>query len=91
MQKRIHALISGRVQGVAFRWVTDDMAHQLNVVGWVRNLPDGRVEVMAEAEENILGEFIEFLKKGPKHAIVEDIQIEWMDSTGEFASFEISH
>lgn len=91
MQKRIHALISGRVQGVAFRWVTDDVAHQLNVVGWVKNLPDGRVEVMAEAEETILREFIEFLKKGPRHASVEDCQIEWSDSTGEFADFEIRH
>ena len=91
MQKRIHALISGRVQGVAFRWVTEDLAHQMNVVGWVKNLPDGRVEVMAEAEENILGEFVEFLKRGPRHAIVEDIKIEWMEYIGEFGSFEIRH
>jgi len=55
--------------------VTDDVANQLNVVGWVRNLPDGRVEVMAEAEENKLGEFIEFLKKGPRHAVVETFKL----------------
>jgi len=91
MQKRIHVLISGRVQGVAFRWVTEDTAHQMNIQGWVKNLPDGRVEVMAEAEEKVLGQFIEFLKKGPKHAIVEDTQIDWLAYTGEFESFEIHY
>jgi len=91
MLKRVHVLVSGRVQGVAFRWVTEDVAHQLQVLGWVKNLPDGRVEVMAEAEEQILGYFIEFLKKGPEHAVVEDIQIEWLDFENEFDSFTIRH
>lgn len=91
MLKRIHVLISGRVQGVAFRWVTEDVAHQLNVLGWVKNLPDGRVEVMAEAEEEILGQFIEFLKRGPEHAVVEDFQIDWLDFENEFDSFGIQH
>jgi acylphosphatase len=89
MMKRIHVFVSGRVQGVAFRWVTEDMAHQLGVSGWVRNLSDGRVEVMAEAEEENLLEFIKFLKQGPRHARVENIEVEWLESEGEFKSFEI--
>ncbi|MHA1650902.1 MAG: acylphosphatase [Candidatus Helarchaeota archaeon] len=89
MLKRIHVYISGRVQGVAFRWVTEDVARQLGVVGWVRNLRDGRVEVLAEAPEDVLKEFIKFLKRGPRYARVTDIQIEWLESTGEFRTFEI--
>ena len=91
MLKRIHVFVSGRVQGVAFRWVTIDVANQLNVVGWVRNLYDGRVEVMAEGEEGILNQFIEFLKKGPRYAKVKDIEIEWLESTGEFSTFKITY
>ncbi len=89
--KRIHVYISGRVQGVAFRWVTDDVARQLGVVGWVRNLRDGRVEVLAEAEEPTLKEFIEFLKRGPRHAKVTDIDIEWLEATGEFKRFDVRY
>ena len=89
--KRIHVYISGRVQGVAFRWVTDDGARQLGVVGWVRNLRDGRVEVLAEAEEPTLKEFIEFLKRGPRHAKVTDIDIEWLEATGEFKRFDVRY
>jgi len=89
MLKRIHVLISGRVQGVAFRWVTEDVANQLKVLGCVRNLHDGRVEVMAEGEEKILIQFLEFLKQGPRHAKVIDLQVDWLEFTGEFKSFEI--
>jgi acylphosphatase len=89
MLKRIHVQISGRVQGVAFRWVTEDVANQLKVVGWVSNLYDGRVEVTAEGEEQILNKFLEFLSQGPRHAKVTDIQVEWLEYTGEFKKFEI--
>ena len=89
MLKQIHVFVSGRVQGVAFRWVTSDVAHQLKVTGWVRNLRDGRVEVIAEGEEDVLNQFIEFLEKGPRYAKVKDIEIEWLDYTGDFASFDI--
>jgi acylphosphatase len=88
---RIHVFISGRVQGVAFRWVTDDVARQLGVVGWVRNIRDGRVEVLAEGEEETLKEFIEFLKRGPRHARVTDIDIEWLEATSEFKRFDVRY
>ncbi|MFX1296264.1 MAG: acylphosphatase [Promethearchaeota archaeon] len=89
MLKRIHVFVAGRVQGVAFRWITEDVAHQLGVIGWVRNLQDGRVEVLAEGEEKTLKEFIEFLKRGPRHAKVKNIDIDWLDPTGEFKTFDI--
>ena len=89
MLRRIHVFVSGRVQGVAFRWVTEDIAQNLGVLGWVRNLRDGRVEVMAEGEEGTLNQFIEFLQHGPRHAKVSDIHIEWVEYKGEFNTFEI--
>lgn len=89
--RRIHVFVSGRVQGVAFRWVTSDVAHNLGVKGWARNLRDGRVEVVAEGDESILTEFLEFLQRGPRYARVENIQVEWSEGTGEFAKFDIRY
>ena len=91
MRKQIHVLVSGRVQGVGFRWSTLDVAHQLHVQGWVRNRTDGRVEVVAEAEEKILEQFIAFLWQGPRYAKVKNVEIEWSDATGEFTKFQLKH
>ena len=91
MKKRIHAFVSGRVQGVGFRWTTLDAARQLKIVGWVRNLMDGRVEVMSEAEENNLKQFIELLRRGPRYAKVKGVEVKWLDSTGEFKEFKMKY
>ena len=89
--KRIHAYVSGRVQAVGFRWTTLDVARQLHVVGWVKNLRDGRVEVVAEAEEDVLKEFIEYLRRGPRYAKVKGVEVKWLDSTGEFQEFKMKY
>ncbi|MHA1266816.1 MAG: acylphosphatase [Candidatus Helarchaeota archaeon] len=91
MLKRIHAIVSGRVQGVGFRWTTLDVARQLKVRGWVRNMEDGRVEVMAEGEEQDLKYFIEFLRRGPKYAKVKDVTVRWLDYLGEFEIFNMRY
>ena len=89
MKARFHALISGRVQGVAFRFFAEHVARTLGVTGWVRNLHDGRVEVVAEGEKEILEEFLKELKKGPRLARVEEVEITWEDYRGEFLDFTI--
>jgi acylphosphatase len=66
-------LISGRVQGVFFRATTEAVARRLGVTGWVRNLPDGRVEVLACGEEAKLGELEQWLRQGPPRAQVERV------------------
>lgn len=76
---------------MAFRWATQGVARQLKVVGWVRNLWDGRVEVLAEGEEAILVEFIKFLRQGPKYAKVKNVEIDWLDPTGEFEDFKVRY
>ena len=89
--RRIHAFISGRVQGVFFRANTSRKAKELDITGWVRNLPDGRVEVLAEGDDKKIDEFIKFLHKGPPSAKVEDVEIKEQDYKGEFSDFIITH
>jgi acylphosphatase len=86
--KRIHALISGVVQGVFFRANTVEVALDLGLKGWVRNLSDGRVEVVAEGDEVALKDFLDWLHKGPPGARVENVKYEWLEPTGEFKTFD---
>ena len=77
---RIHAYIYGKVQGVFFRASTKEVADKLGVSGWVKNLPDGRVEVVAEGRD--LSEFIKWLHKGPPGAVVEKVEIVYEKEEG---------
>jgi acylphosphatase len=86
---RAHIFISGRVQGVFFRSETRYEARRLGVVGWVRNMPDGKVEAVFEGEEKSVKEIIKFCKRGPPRARVTDVYVVWEDYTGEFRDFEI--
>ncbi|MBX3000218.1 MAG: acylphosphatase [Caldilineaceae bacterium] len=70
-----HLLIGGRVQGVGFRMNTLLQANQLGVHGWVRNLPDDRVEVLAWGERQAMDQFIEWCRRGPLHARVDAVEI----------------
>ena len=90
MKKRIHVIYSGTVQGVGFRFTTRDIADNLNVQGWVKNLSDGKVEMTVEAEENILKKLLNEIKEYFK-GYIEDEKIEWQKATGEFKSFDIVH
>ena len=86
--KRFHIFVSGRVQGVFFRANAVEIANKLLIKGWVRNLKDGRVEIVAEGSKEKLKEFIEWLKEGPMLAKVVDIVVEEEKPTGEFDNFE---
>lgn len=89
MIRRVHIFVSGKVQGVFYRDFTRRQAKRLNLTGWVRNLLDGRVEVLAEGEEEELKKLIEELKKGAPGAKVQEIKINWEEPTFEFDDFEI--
>jgi acylphosphatase len=71
----VHILASGRVQGVNYRWFTLDTAANLGLNGWVRNLPDGRVEAEVEGEKESVNRLIEALRKGPRLAQVTDLDV----------------
>ncbi len=90
MKARVHAFVSGRVQGVFFRDFTRRWAQMLGLTGWVRNVFDGRVEVVAEGEEESLKQFLEKLHEGPPLAQVEKVDVTWEEAKGEFTDFRIS-
>ncbi len=88
---RLHAFISGRVQGVFFRVYTKEKALMLGLTGWVRNLRDGRVEVVAEGNEDNLRKLLQWLQKeGSPQSIVKKVDWTWFPATGEFRTFEIA-
>jgi len=89
MKKRVHLFVAGRVQGVFFRAYTQARARELGLVGYVRNLPDGRVEIVAEGEEEALRKLVSFSHQGPPLAQVTGVKERWEPPTGEFADFEI--
>ncbi len=84
--KRVQALVSGRVQGVGYRYFATHAAEQLGVVGTVRNSADG-VEAIAEGEESRLDEFLSALRRGPHAAEVTELSTAWDEPTGEFSEF----
>ena len=90
-QKRLYARVSGRVQGVGFRYYTERQARRLGLTGWVRNLPDGGVELVAEGEESTLQQMLEWCGEGPPSAAVSAVQASWADGLGEFSDFRIRH
>ncbi|WP_406656598.1 acylphosphatase [Methanolobus sp. ZRKC2] len=82
-------LVSGRVQGVYYRKFTVDNATDIGLVGFARNLPDGRVEVVAEGKRADIEKLIGLLEKGPSYASVEDVDVSWSSASGEFRDFSI--
>jgi len=88
---RAHIFVSGVVQGVGFRWSMQRVARRLGVKGWVRNLPDGRVEAVLEGPRDRVEELIEWAKRGPSWAVVENVEVRWEEYGGEFADFEIRY
>jgi acylphosphatase len=90
-QARLRAIVAGVVQGVNFRYYTQRTALQLGLTGWVRNLGDGSVEIVAEGHRQALESLAAFLRVGPPSAQVTDLRIEWEEPSGEFAAFDIRY
>ena len=88
-EKRLHAIISGRVQGVGFRYFVQENAYRLNLKGWVRNRRDGTVEVEAQGSSLILEQFVQLLGQGPRSAIVSEVKTDWFPATSEFLDFRV--
>ena len=86
---RARAVVRGMVQGVAFRAATRYAAQGLGVAGWVRNAPDGSVELVAEGSRDAVERLLEFVRTGPPSARVEDVDVEWEEPSGEFGGFEV--
>ena len=88
-QSRVNLIILGEVQGVFYRASTLEQAQQLRVTGWVQNLPDGSVEIVAEGPKHALDALIEWCKQGPPDARVDEVIQRWQPFTDEFKTFMI--
>jgi acylphosphatase len=82
MNQAFRAIVHGRVQGVFFRRYTDVTAKELSVSGWVRNQPDGTVEVWAEGPKDRLEKLAAWLKQGPPSAVVRRVELSWHEPKG---------
>ncbi len=86
---RIKALVSGRVQGVGFRSFAGRYANAFGLTGWVKNLYDGRVEVVAEGEKAKILSYIRLLEEGSTWSRVDNISVDWQQYKGDLTSFRI--
>ena len=91
VQKRIHIFVTGRVQGVFFRQSTKVMAIKNNVKGWVRNLDDGRVEIVAQGETQDIDNLAHWCKTGPANSRVDEFELSEENITDEFENFEVRY
>ena len=87
--KRVHVFYSGHVQGVGFRYSVQDIAMTMSVTGWVKNLEDRRVEVVAEGKHKALEEFIDKISKSYISRYIKDTDVSWEKPVNEFRDFDI--
>jgi acylphosphatase len=90
-ESRLHAFVSGVVQGVGFRYFVVDAAAAAGLVGWVRNLRDGRVEFVAEGSRSSLERLLADVRRGPRGGRVDAVEEAWQQPTGEFRGFRLEH
>ena len=90
MPDRLHVYFSGHVQGVGFRYSVKQLSLEFDVTGWVKNLPDGRVELVAEGERNELETFQAAIPDAGLRRFIRETQSHWSEGTGQFRGFEIA-
>jgi len=88
-RKRVHLLVSGLVQGVFFRASTWTKAQKLELTGWVTNLNNGQVEIIAEGKDKNIAQLIDWAKRGSTSSKVDNVKIDHEEYVGEFKSFRI--
>ncbi len=89
MNERLHARVTGMVQGVSFRYFTRQNAARLGLIGWVRNLTDGSVELIAEGPRAELEELLHLVAEGPPGCAVSGVDSEWSNAEGGFRDFGV--
>ena len=87
--KRVHMIVTGVVQGVGFRMYAQRQARSLGLHGYVRNLPGGQVEMVAEGDDDAVDRLIAWSRVGPPSADVDDVRVTYAGPTGAFVGFDI--
>lgn len=90
MYVRAHIIVSGMVQGVGYRYFVLKVAHRMELTGWVKNLPNGDVEIDVEGPRGLIESFIRELRVGNAWATVRNIDVEWDKYTGKYTGFDIA-
>lgn len=90
MRQSVKVIVKGRVQGVGFRWFTREKARNLGLTGYVRNLPNGNVEIRAEGEQQDINDLIHLLRQGPSWSQVTDLEIDEVQSQGKYDDFNVA-
>lgn len=91
MEKAVHIIVSGRVQGVFYRYTAQKMASRLDIRGWIKNLPNGKVEAVAIGTPTAVETFVAWCQEGPPGARVLDIEVTPLPSTPEIEGFFIRY
>lgn len=86
---RAHVFYSGHVQGVGFRWTAKNIAKGYEITGWVRNLPDGRVELVAEGAENEVRSFLQAIRQSGLGSLIRHEDVNWEQPMGDMFGFQI--
>jgi acylphosphatase len=87
--ERLYAIVEGRVQGVGFRYFTQERAAFLGLTGWVRNRWNGTVELIAEGSRANLEILLKAIQRGPHTGTTRNVKLDWQEGTGEFSTFQI--
>lgn len=90
MEKQVHAFFSGTVQGVGFRFTAQRLAKQLRVCGYVKNLPDGRVEMLAEGSEGGLKDLLAAIQDSSVGPYIRDVEVDWGSAKRSYSTFSIT-
>ena len=88
---RVQVVISGRVQGVGFRYFTQQTARRLGLTGWVKNRPDGAVEALFEGERGDIEQALDACRQGPPGGAVDKLQVDWQQTAPEFIGFSVCY
>ena len=91
MEKAFRVLVLGRVQGVGFRYFAHREAIRFDIKGYVKNRPDGKVEILAVGEETAIENFIQVIRTGPRFGYVDDVQLTPLDTGNKYSSFTIEY
>jgi acylphosphatase len=89
MPERLHVKIEGQVQGVGYRYYARAKARALGLNGWIRNLPDGRVEAEFEGDQALLEQMLAWCQRGPSGAHIRNIEVSWEQAPARYDSFDI--
>ncbi|MBI3312970.1 MAG: acylphosphatase [Candidatus Omnitrophica bacterium] len=90
MKKCLKAVFSGTVQGVGFRFTAERISRHFEVTGYVRNLPNGKVELLAEGEEIIVQDFLKAVRESSMSSYIRDVEIYWSEPEARFKTFSIA-